>query len=80
MTNQKTIIFGAAETSVFSAHYEFACGEKPRGYGGWGFHPNFNIDPSSEEIFWYRGKYSAAKQAAAKHFRALRVTKIEVLA
>ena len=66
-------------TQVYSARYEFESGRKPRGQGGWAFHPNFLVDATSTEIFWFRGSYGEAKKAAVKHFTALEVTAIEVL-
>jgi hypothetical protein len=47
----------------FSAH-----GQLPRGCGRWGFHPDFNVDALSPEIFWSNGTFAEAKRKAVAHF------------
>lgn len=50
--------------------FECAHGKLPRGRGSWAFCPvqNAYSDNYLDFVFWFNGRYTDAKRAAAKHF------------
>ncbi len=68
-----------SQTYVDTVGYEFAHGQRPRGEGRWGFHPNNRVDSLSPEVFWFTGLYGVAKREAVKHFTRLGHTLVHVL-
>jgi hypothetical protein len=66
------------KTRIQTDRYTFATGHSPRGMGNWAFHPDFNVDACSTEIFWFNANFRDAKRAAQLHFKG-RATEVHVL-
>ena len=60
----------ATKVEVNSDGFQFAHGRKPSGRGGWAFHPDFDVDPSSSEIIWANGTFTEARREAIKLAKA----------
>lgn len=55
-----------ARIEFHSDRFEFAHGRKPKGRGGWAFHPDFNVDACDKSIIWVQGTFAEAKAQARK--------------
>lgn len=76
MTNKTKNRNGKPLVGIYK--YVSTHGRIPRGWGRWGFHPDFDVDALSPEIFWHNGSFAHARRKAVAHF-AGKAAFIEVL-
>lgn len=69
------------KATVLNARYTANSGRAPKGFGMWGFSPDWNVDVCAKDadIFWHKGTYTEAKRAAALHYGAKGIDTVETL-